>query len=104
MYGMGSFGQVGASGEIMYDARNNPAYPTRGFSVRAAGAVYPGAWDVESTFGSIDGEVRTYVTAPIPTNPTLALRVGGKKVWGTFPFHESAFLGGARLCRYRPNR
>ena len=94
VYGMGSFGQVGASGEIMYDARNNPAYPTRGFSVRAAGAVYPGAWDVESTFGSIDGEVRTYVTAPIPTNPTLALRVGGKKVWGTFPFHESAFLGG----------
>ena len=94
VYGMGSFGQVGASGEIMYDTRNNPAYATRGFLVRAAGAVYPGAWDVESAFGSIDGEVRTYVTARIPTNPTLALRVGGKKVWGTFPFHESAFLGG----------
>ena len=94
LYGMGSFGQVGASGEITYDARNNPAYATRGFLVRAAGTVYPGVWDVESAFGSIDGEVHTYVTAPIPTNPTLALRAGGKKVWGTFPFHESAFLGG----------
>ena len=94
VYGIGHFGQVGASGEIMYDTRNNPAYPTRGFSVRAAGAVYPGAWDVESAFGSINGEVRTYVTAAIPTNPTLALRAGGKKVWGTYPFHESAFLGG----------
>ena len=94
VYGMGSFGQVGASGEFMYDARNNPAYATRGFSVRAAGAVYPSVWDVESAFGSIDGQVHTYVTAPIPTNPTLALRAGGKKVWGTFPFHESAFLGG----------
>ncbi len=94
VYGMKHFGQVGASGEIMYDTRNNPAYVTRGFLVRAAGAVYPDAWDVESTFGSIDGEVRTYVTAPIPTNPTLALRAGGKKAWGTYPFHESAFLGG----------
>ena len=94
VYGTGFFGQVGASGEVMYDTRNNPAYPTRGFLVKAAGAVYPGTWDVESTFGSIDGRVHTYLMAPIPTNPTLALRVGGKKVWGTFPFHESAFLGG----------
>ena len=93
-YGTGSFGQVGASGEIIYDTRNNPAYTTRGFLVKAAGAVYPGVWNVESAFGSIDGTVHTYVTAPIPTQPTLALRAGGKKVWGTFPFHESAFLGG----------
>ena len=93
-YGRGHFGQIGAAGEMMYDTRNNPAYPTRGFLVKAAGAVYPSAWDVGSHFGSIDGSVHTYLTVPIPTRPTLALRVGGKKVWGTFPFHESAFLGG----------
>ena len=93
-YGIGSFGQVGASSEIMYDKRDDPVYTSRGFLVRGSGTVYPGAWNVVSTFCSIDGEVRTYLTAPIPTNPTLALRVGGKKVWGTFPFHESAFLGG----------
>ena len=96
-YGTDSFGQVGAQGEITYDTRNNLGYATRGVLVRVAGAVYPGAWDVESVFGSLDGEARTYVTAPIPTNPTLALRAGGKKVWGTFPFHESAFLGGPGL-------
>ncbi len=98
LYGTDSFGQVGAQGEIAYDTRDNPAYATRGFSVRVAGAVYPKIWDVKSAFGSIDGEARTYVTAPIPTNPTLALRAGGKKVWGTFPFHESAFLGGPGLA------
>ena len=96
-YDTDSFGQVGAQGEILYDTRDNPAYATRGVLVRVAGAVYPGAWDVESAFGSIDGEARTYVTAPVSTNPTLALRGGGKKVWGTFPFHESAFLGGLGL-------
>ncbi len=94
VYGSGFFGQIGASGEMMYDTRNNPAYPTHGALVRAAGAIYPGIWHVKSTFGSIDSSVHTYVTFPVPTHPTLALRVGGKKVWGTFPFHESAFLGG----------
>ena len=96
-YGTDSFGQVGAQGEILYDTRNNSGYATRGVFVRVAGAVYPGVWDVESAFGSLDGETRAYLTAPVPTNPTLALRAGGKKVWGTFPFHESAFLGGPGL-------
>ena len=93
-YGMGSFGQIGARGEIEFDTRDNPAYATRGLLVRATTAAYPGLWDVESAFGSMDGEARTYLTAAIPTTPTLALRVGGKRVWGTYPFHESAFLGG----------
>ena len=96
-YGTGSFGQAGAQGEVAYDTRNNLAYATRGFLVRVAGAVYPGVWDVASAFGSLAGEARTYMTARIPTSPTLALRAGGKKVWGTFPFHESAFLGGPGL-------
>ena len=95
LYGTDSFGQVGALGEVAYDTRNSLGYPTQGVRVRVAGAIYPGVWDVESTFGSIDGVASTYLTAPIPTTPTLALRAGGKKVWGTFPFHESAFLGGS---------
>ena len=94
VYGMESFGQAGVASDIKYDMRDNPAYPTSGFLVEATGTAYPGAWSVESTFGSIDGKVHTYLTAPIRTRPTLALRVGGKKVWGDFPFHESAFLGG----------
>ena len=96
-YGTGSFGQAGAQGEIMYDARDSSGYPTRGVLIRVAGALYPGAWDVESAFASMDGETRAYLTAPVPTRPTLALRAGGKRVWGTFPFHESAFLGGPGL-------
>lgn len=94
LYGTGSFGQVGAQGEIMYDTRDNPGYPNRGIWVKVSGAIYPGVWDVKSSFGNIKGEAGTYLTTRIPTNPTLALRAGGKKVWGAFPFHESAFLGG----------
>ena len=94
LYGTGAFGQVGVRGEIEYDDRDNPAYATRGFLARVSAAAYPGVWDVESPFGNVDVEARTYLTAHIPTSPTLALRAGGKKVWGTYPFHASAFLGG----------
>ncbi len=93
-YGTGSFGQVGAMGEISYDTRDNPGYPTWGSWVRASGAVYPGVWNVKSVFASVEGEASTYLTARIPTSPTLALRCGAKRVWGPFPFFESAFLGG----------
>ena len=93
-YGTGSFGQLGVRAQIAYDTRDNPGYATSGFLARASAALYPGIWDVASAFGSIQGEALTFMTAPIPTNPTLALRAGGKKVWGTFPFHEAAYLGG----------
>ncbi len=94
LYGTGSFGQIGAESAIRYDGRDSPAYPTSGFLGRVTAAGYLGAWDADEAFGSVDGELRTYLTAPIPTHPTLALRAGGKKLWGKYPFLESAFVGG----------
>jgi len=31
--------------------------------------------------------------------PTLALRVAGQRVWGTYPFYEAAYIGGATTVR-----
>lgn len=114
LYGMGSFGQIGAQGKITFDTRNNPGYSTRGVRIRVGGAIYPEMWTVDSTFGSLDAEANAYLTSRIPTSPTLALRCGAKKVWGSFPFFESAFLGGTgfvgtgisggNLRGYRKNR
>jgi hemolysin activation/secretion protein len=61
--------------------------------------VYPAVWDVVSTFGELHGEASTYLTPKTSFGPTLALRAGGKKVWGNFPFFESAFVGGASTVR-----
>ena len=94
LYGVGAFGQIGAQCEITFDTRDNPGYPTRGVRVRVDGAVYPEFWSLDSSFASIRGEASTYLTARIPTHPTLALRGGAKTVRGSFPFFESAFLGG----------
>ena len=39
------------------------------------------------------GQAAVYIS-PSGGNPTLALRASGKKLWGPYPFSESAFLGG----------
>ena len=40
-----------------------------------------------------------YLTVPGTAGPTLALRAGGKKLWGDYPFFEAAFLGGGSSLR-----
>jgi hypothetical protein len=44
--------------------------------------------------GSVEGRAETYLTAMIPLRLTLALRGGGTKVLGDFPYFDAAFLGG----------
>jgi hemolysin activation/secretion protein len=41
------------------------------------------------------------VSLRVPTEPTLALRLGGKKVWGEgeIPFQEAAYIGGGSTLR-----
>jgi hypothetical protein len=93
--GLGHFGQVGAQGWIDIDTRDNAAYPTTGFQITAAGSVFPSIWDVEDAFGAVRGTVSGFLTpGSADRAPTLALRAGGKKVFGTFPFHEAAYVGG----------
>src|SRR5262249_1374737 len=56
--------------------------------------ISPAIWDVDSTYGSGQAVADAFVSAPIPTKPTLALRAGGRRVWGSYPFFDAAFLGG----------
>jgi hypothetical protein len=93
-YGTGQFGQLGGLLRLQLDTRDHEVFPTSGVFIRADGVVYPQAWDVASTFGAVDGEASTHFTARGTLQTTLSLRGGGKKVWGTFPFHEAAFIGG----------
>ncbi len=49
------------------------------------------------TFGKVSGDVRAYLG--YKQNISLGVRLWGEKVFGDFPFFESAFLGGSRLLR-----
>jgi hypothetical protein len=98
-YGSDDFGQLGGYATLEYDSRDFKAAATRGVRLSLGGSIYPEVWDVESTFGEVHGEASTYLTAPIPLQPTLALRAGGKYVSGDYPFHEAAHIGGAQTVR-----
>ncbi len=105
LYGTGNFGEVGGGLTFRYDSRDRAALATKGILLELGGSAYPAIWDVDSTFGEVHGEAVTYLSARAPLNPTLALRVGGRKLWGRYPFFEAAFIGGASTVRLgRVNR
>ena len=98
-YGTGDFGQVGAQAYASFDTRDNPGAPRHGIRLLASGSVFPGLWSVATAFGEAHGEAAAYLGIPTPLSPVLAFRVGGQKVWGDYPYFESAFLGGAENLR-----
>jgi hypothetical protein len=114
-YGIGNFGQVGMRGGLDLDTRGHRLPGTVGTQfrsedkpavsgVRLKGEAFyfPGAWDATSAFGGVDGQLRGYL---VGRRAMLAARVGGRRVWGEYPWFEAAFLGGSKNLRgYRKNR
>ena len=96
--GVGGFGMVGASAALQVDGRDG-AVARRGVHLTAGGSVFPAVWDVDDAFGEVHGEVAAFLTPRTSFGPTLALRAGGKQVWGDYPFFEAAFVGGAATVR-----
>ena len=104
-YGYGNFGEVGASAVLALDTRRAADKTAGGIALRSFGypragtlvpvrGLFPKAWDVKDRFGSVKGSATTYLTPGSDRAPTLALRVGGEKVFGTYPYFEAAYLGG----------
>src|SRR4029079_19755759 len=97
--GIGSYGQGGVQFDLRYDNRDNTRFPRSGVTFTASGSAYPAMWDVQHQFEQLSAVVATYLSAPVLTRPVLALRAGGKKVFGDFPFYEAAFVGGGATVR-----
>ena len=98
-YGVGNFGQAGVRLGYHHDSRDVPRDPGRGLVLDLSGTYYPALWDVTNQFGAVAAIATTYLTIPVPMHPVVVLRGVGKKVYGTFPFHESAFLGSRSVQR-----
>ncbi|HEX6574933.1 MAG TPA: hypothetical protein VF042_08160, partial [Gemmatimonadaceae bacterium] len=98
-YGFAKFGQAGAELALHYESRILPDSTKPRFIVDLAGAGYPATWDVESAYESLEGTAIGYVTIPFLTKPVIAVRGGGKKLFGDFPYFDAAFLGGGSSYR-----
>jgi hypothetical protein len=97
-YGSDNFGQLGIWGKLLFDSREDPKLELSGVGFLAEGRFFPKFLDVQSTFGSVHSEAMAYLAArSIPMQPTLALRLGMKYIFGDYPFHEAAFIGGGGL-------
>ncbi len=104
-YGAGNFGEVGARAALRLDTRNRRNAASRGVMLELGGSIHPAWWDVQETFGEAHAEAAVYLSPPAPLDPTLALRAGGKKLWGAYPYFDAAFIGGPATIRLgRENR
>ena len=96
-YGADAFGQAGVRARFGIDRRDRMRAATRGFQLTAEGSWFPSLWDVEGSFGELHGEATTYLSPG--GSSTFALRAGATKVFGTYPFHEAAYIGDASTVR-----
>ena len=72
--------------------------PHRGMGV-GDGTAYPALWDVARPFGALSAGGSAFLELPILTRPVLAVRAGGRKLVGEFPYFDGAYLGGTHTLR-----
>lgn len=93
-YGTGTFAQAGLQASFDIDGRDVRRAPAHGSRLQGGAAWYANGLDVASAFGDVHAEATSYLS-PSGGNPTLAVRAGGRKLSGTFPYSDAAFIGGA---------
>jgi hypothetical protein len=96
-YGYANFGQVGFCLGFNWDTRNPLKASDPGFRIDVEGFMYPKAATVESTFSGVEGNAAAYISLTKPL--ILALSIGGKKLFGTIPYTEAAYIGGSSTVR-----
>ena len=97
-YGSDRFSQAGIRTKLALMSGFNPSKESLGVHLTLEGLYFPNWLDVEKPFGSVAGFIAASLPfRSIPLHPLLALRSGFKHVFGKYPFHEAAFLGGGGL-------
>ena len=103
-YGYGDFGEVGGSGPArarLAGREDEPGGASTASDIRATAPTCRsggrssrgcGTWRRRSARSQ--GSAAVYLSPCSEKAPTLALRVGGEKVFGRYPYFEAAYIGG----------
>jgi hypothetical protein len=87
------------SAQVQMGTRVSKKLPTQGMYNLIEISYIPNILDNDRPFYKLRGEFRTYFTLENIPSITIALRAVGEKLWGEYPFFESAFLGGNESLR-----
>lgn len=90
---------VGAGVSIVVDHRDRSIATSKGFYISVSGWNFPDPFEDRSPFQRLTGDLRAYGSARMWTDVTLALRIGGSKLFGSYPFYEAAYIGGVGSLR-----
>jgi len=93
LYGARGFGRLGVRASVIVDPHSDRPGRTVRVRAEAAGEIVPAVGDVETSFGTTEGEISALLQ-PSGSVASVLVRAGGRKVWGRFPWQEAAFLGG----------
>ena len=91
-------GRLGLAGAMMVGGEP-PDTAARHGRVTGGAGFFPVTWNGGETFGEVHARATGFLPLPLPGSPILAIRLGGKRLWGSFPFDEAAFLGGQGTVR-----
>lgn len=98
-YGLGRFDAFGFNLSYELDSRDIEANPSSGYYLKVRTGLFPELFDVDETFARAWFDARGYWTAKTFTEITFALRAGGGKTWGKYPYYAAHFIGGATNLR-----
>jgi hypothetical protein len=98
-YGLGTIKISGIHLLCEIDTRDNISNPFSGIYLNFTGSYYPKLLDNKNSFTKAFADIRGYFSTDLITNITLALRAGGGKIWGSYPFHQAFFMGGKENLR-----
>jgi hypothetical protein len=75
------------------------ADPRRGVRLSAGGTIVPGVWDAAGTSASLRASVSAHLAPPLPLAAVLALRAGGSRSFGSYPWFDAPSVGGEATLR-----
>jgi hypothetical protein len=88
-----------ALGTATGDTPDQP--PGRGVRALASAFVSPAVMDTRETYGGVEGYLTGHVGG---SNVQLAARVGGQRMFGSYPWFDAAVIGGANNRGFRSHR
>lgn len=99
VYGDSAFVSLGLVGEAVFDPLADSRDTGHRFRIRAAGGAWPDLLDVDRLYSRLSVETSALLASSTWPVVSLAVRGGGEQVFGRFPWHQAAFVGGGATVR-----